>query len=76
MWGKYYLWKRARVLLRGTREDEESESVKKEGPPLGRIAQGWGNTKRTDTVRFMTHEEIAEIPEDRVVTYARIVCNY
>ena len=43
---------------------------------LGRIAQGWGDTKGKDTVRFMMHEEIAEIPADRVVTYARIVCNY
>ena len=43
---------------------------------LGRIAQGWGDTKGTDTVRFMTHKEIAEIPSDRVVRYARIVCNY
>ena len=43
---------------------------------LGRIAQGWGDTKGTDTVRFMTHDEIAKIPKDRVVTYTRIVCDY
>ena len=43
---------------------------------LGRIAQGWGDTKGTDTVRFMTHEEIATIPKDQTVTYTRIVCNF
>ncbi len=40
------------------------------------LAQGWGTTKGTDTIQFMTHEEIEEIPLDRTVTYARIVCNF
>ena len=43
---------------------------------LGRLAQGWGNTKGTDMIKFMTHEEIAEIPPDQMVTYERIVCNF
>ena len=29
---------------------------------LGRLAQGWGNTKDTDTIQFLAHEEIADIP--------------
>ena len=32
----------------------------------------WG----TQTVRCLTHEEIAEIPGDRTITYARIVVDY
>ena len=38
---------------------------------LGRIAQGYKDTKGTSTVKFMNLEEIANIPEDRhTVTYA------
>ena len=40
---------------------------------LGRIAQGWGNTKGTDTIRFMNCNKISTIPSDRMVMYARIV---
>ena len=36
---------------------------------LGRIAQGWGDSKGTDTVCFMTLDEIATIPKEHVVTY-------
>ena len=43
---------------------------------LGRIAQGYKDTKGTNTVKFMNLEEIANIPEDRTVTYARIVVDY
>jgi len=43
---------------------------------LGRLAQGYGTTKGTETINFMTHEEIAKIPGDRTVTYARIVVDY
>ena len=43
---------------------------------LGRIAQRWGNTKGTNRVKFMTHEEIAQILTNRVVTYTRIVCDF
>ena len=43
---------------------------------LGRLAQGYGDVKGTDTVRFMSLDEIKNIPKDRVVTYARIVVDY
>ena len=43
---------------------------------LGRITQGWGNTIGTNTVQIMTHEEIAQILSNRVVTYTRIVCDF
>ena len=43
---------------------------------LGRLAQGYGDTKGTNTIRFMNLEEIKKIPRDRVVTYARIVVDY
>ena len=37
------------------------ESMCKE---LGRLAQGYGKTKGTNTVNFMTHEQIRKIPKD------------
>ena len=40
------------------------------------FARLWGNEKGTDTVKFLTHQEIADIPVDRTVTYARIVVDY
>ena len=43
---------------------------------LGRLAQGYGETEGTNTVFFMTHEEIKRIPKDRTVTYTRIVVDY
>jgi hypothetical protein len=43
---------------------------------LGRLAQGFEGTKGTETIFFMTHDEIANIPKDRTVTYARIVVDY
>jgi hypothetical protein len=43
---------------------------------LGRLAQGFGDTEGTNTVFFMTHDEIKRIPKDRTVTYARIVVDY
>eukprot|EP00804_Cyclotella_cryptica_P020908 CCRYP_009248-RA/>CCRYP_009248-RA protein AED:0.33 eAED:0.26 QI:0/0/0/1/1/1/2/0/567 len=43
---------------------------------LGRLAQGWNGNNRTDTIFFMTHDEIKCIPRDRTVTYARIVVDY
>ena len=43
---------------------------------LGRLAQGYKNTKGTNTVRFMEREHIKDIPKDRTVTYARIVVDY
>lgn len=43
---------------------------------LGKIAQGYGDKKGTNTVRFLTHAKIAAIPKDRRITYARIVVDY
>ena len=43
---------------------------------LGQLAQWYGDTEGTDTIRFLTHEEIYNIPPDRTVTYARIVVDY
>ena len=43
---------------------------------LGRLAQGYNNTEGTNTVNFMTHKQIRNIPNDRTVTYARIVIDY
>jgi hypothetical protein len=43
---------------------------------LGRLAQGYGDKEGTNTIFFMTIEEIKRIPKDRTVTYARIVVDY
>ena len=43
---------------------------------LGRLAQGYGNTPGTNTVRFMDYDMIKGIPLDQIVTYARIVVDY
>eukprot|EP00804_Cyclotella_cryptica_P024309 CCRYP_020871-RA/>CCRYP_020871-RA protein AED:0.34 eAED:0.32 QI:0/0/0/1/1/1/2/0/475 len=43
---------------------------------LGRLAQGWDGRRGTDTIFFMSHDEIKQIPRDQTVTYARIVVNY
>ena len=43
---------------------------------LGRLAQGYKDTKGTNTIKFMTLEEIKHIPKDIVVIYARIVPDY
>jgi hypothetical protein len=44
---------------------------------LARLAQGIdGLTTGTNTVFYMSHDEIKNIPTDRTVTYARIVVDY
>ena len=43
---------------------------------LGRLAQGYKDTKGTETVKFMSWKEINQIPADRTVTYARTVGDY
>ena len=35
---------------------------------LGRLAQGYQDIPGTNTIKFMTHEEIQNIPMDRTVT--------
>ena len=51
-------------------QDEWSEAMCKE---LGRLAQGYIDITGTNTIRFLTHEEIRCIPRDRTVKYARII---
>jgi hypothetical protein len=48
------------------------------GKELGSLAQGDNKTGAagTNTVFFMSHDEIANIPKDRTVTYAREVVDY
>ena len=43
---------------------------------LGQQAQGFGNTKGTEAVFFMTKDEIKRIPKDCTVTYAHIIVHY
>eukprot|EP00957_Ditylum_brightwellii_P008440 639385-Ditylum_brightwellii.AAC.1 len=43
---------------------------------LGLLAQGWKDVKGTSTVFFMDHDEIQNIPEDRTVTYSRMLMDY
>ena len=43
---------------------------------LGRLVQGYEDTKGTGTIKFVSREEISQIPMDRMVTYARIVVDY
>lgn len=50
--------------------------VKERCKELGQISQGYGFTMGTNCVKWMTRDEIANIPRDRTVTYAHIVCDY
>ena len=43
---------------------------------LGIFAQGYQDIPGTNTIKFMTQEEIKNIPSDRTVTYARTVVDY
>ena len=43
---------------------------------LGCLDQGHGPTKGTDTIQFMDHEMIDNIPADRTVTYTIIVVDF
>ena len=43
---------------------------------LGRLTQGYLDVTNTNTIKFMTVEEIKEIPTDCTITYARIVVDY
>ena len=43
---------------------------------LGRLDKGYGNVEGTDTIRLLDHNGIHRIPNDRTVTYARIVADY
>ena len=43
---------------------------------LGRLAQGYKQTKGTNTIRFMTRKMVLLVPKGRTITYARIVVDY
>ena len=43
---------------------------------LGRLARGYQDTEKINTMCFLTKEEINNMPSDCVVIYARIVVNY
>ena len=43
---------------------------------LGRLSQGYGETMGTNCVKWMAPEDIPAIPQDRTITYAKIVCDY
>jgi len=43
---------------------------------LGRLAQGFDEIKGTNTIKFLTLDEIRNIPADRKITYARIIVDY
>ena len=43
---------------------------------LGRLTQGFGSTAGTNTCVILDHNEIANIPKHKTVTYARIVVDY
>jgi hypothetical protein len=44
---------------------------------LHRLAQGYtGVTKGTDTIFYLSHADICKIPQDRTVTYARVVIDH
>jgi hypothetical protein len=44
---------------------------------LHRLAQGKpGITKATNTIFFLSHNDICQIPKNRTVTYARVVINH
>ena len=43
---------------------------------LGRLAQGFDEIKGTNTVKFLTLDEIRNIPADRKITYDRTVVDY
>ena len=56
-------------------ENPELKKVRSEAicNELGNFSQGWGKKKGTNIVRFLTHEEIAMIPKDGIITYTRVV---
>lgn len=43
---------------------------------LGRSSQGCADVEGTNTVHFLTHEEIRNVPADRMVTHARTVVDH
>ena len=61
-------------LIQSNVKDQWVRAMIKE---LGRISQGYRDlTTGTDTVRFMTPEEVNNIPKNKTVTYTRITADY
>ena len=50
--------------------------IKAMSKELHRLAQGFDDIEGTNTIHFMSLDEIKNIPADRTVTYARIVVDY
>ncbi|KAL7465745.1 hypothetical protein ACHAXS_006062 [Conticribra weissflogii] len=48
------------------------------GKEIGGLAQGDYKTRElgSDTIFFLNHQKLANIPKDRTITYARIVVDY
>ena len=57
-------------LLRGTNADIWSKSMSNE---LGRLAQGINDIPGNDAMEFIS---LSQVPRDRKVTYANMVCDY
>jgi len=43
---------------------------------LGRLTQGFDDIKCTNTIKFLTLDEIRNIPSDKKITYVRIVVDH
>ena len=43
---------------------------------IGRLAQGYEDVQGFNTIQSMERDQIKHIPNDRTVTYARIVVDY
>ena len=63
-------------ILKDSDEQFRATWIKAMCIELGRLAQGYKDTKGTNTIKFLTPDEIRHIPNDRTVTYARIVVDY
>jgi hypothetical protein len=51
--------------------------IKAMSKELHRLAQGCpGVTKGTNTIVYLSHPDVCKIPQDRTVTYARIVIDH
>ena len=63
-----------RKLVKSSVKDKWIDAMIKE---LGRISQGYKEvTEGTNTVLFMSREDVKKIPHNKTVTYARITADY
>jgi len=63
-------------FLKDTNEELWVTWIKAMCKELGQLAQGYGDTTGTNTITFMTHEQIRAISMDHTVTYACIIVDY